>query len=858
MPDRASIQDRVRIDGKFFRAGPSRFRARGVTYGAFRPNAAREPFPDAPLAGRDLDLARDLGANTLRVYDVPPPWLLEAAAERDLRLFVSLPWEPQAGFLDTRNRRRALRTALVAGVRSMAAHPALFAVAVGNEIPPDILRWCGVDRAAAYLDELAAAVHDADPGCLCTYANFPPTEYLRPRELDFVTFNVFLHSRPALAGYLAHLQTLAGDLPLVLGECGVDSVREGLANQAGILDWTVNTGFSAGLAGVLVFSLTDEWFHRGAPVEGWAMGLTDARREPRPAFAAVRRQFLAPHPVALPPEVPRVSVVVASYNAARTLRDCLESLLHLDYPNYEVLVIDDGSIDETPEITVQYPQIRTLRLRENLGLSHARNLGIRAATGSIIAFTDADCRADPEWLRFLVADLAGSPFAGIGGSNLLPPDDPPIAAAVFAAPGGPAHVLLDERRAEHLPGCNMAFWKWALEAVGGFDPVFHQAGDDVDLCWRLQRRGWTLGFSPSALVWHHRRSSLGDYLRQQAGYGAAEALLLAKHPAHFNALGSARWEGRIGGSTAPFSPWHRAVIYRGIFATAQFQRLYQPAADGLLPFLVSLEYHVLLVVPLFVLAFSFTWLWPFVAVAVLTPPLLACVAAGRAILPAGRTRWWSRPFLALLFYLQPLVRGMARHHARLSLPAAARASETSLEAEASLYSAAPAGERAYWSNTWRDRQEWIHRIVKTLEEHGWPCRADTGWSDFDLEVHGTRWARLELVTVAELTAEAPQTLRCRLRRRWTLSAGLAFWGLLGLEALLFGIFDVNWKGLWIPPVTLGALAWFLRREGRALQCRLGVLLDLVAKEWGLAIPGAGLPDSPSPNPDQRSDAPAMP
>ncbi|PYO73702.1 MAG: glycosyl transferase, partial [Gemmatimonadetes bacterium] len=108
---------------------------------------------------------------------------------------------------------------------------------------------------------------------------------------------------------------------------------------------------------------------------------------------------------------------------------------------------------------------------------------------------------------------------GVGGPNIAPPGDGPIAECVARAPGGPVHVLLNDREAEHIPGCNMAFRKSCLEAIGGFDPQFRTAGDDVDVCWRLQERGWTLGFHPAALVWHHRRNSLRTYWRQQIGYG---------------------------------------------------------------------------------------------------------------------------------------------------------------------------------------------------------------------------------------------------------------------------------------------------------------------------------------------------
>ncbi|MGE4181304.1 MAG: glycosyltransferase [Limisphaerales bacterium] len=839
------VTERVRLDGKFFRAGTQRFIVRGVSYGTFGPNKAGEPFPEPTDVQRDFRLIAGLGANTVRVYDPPPPWLLDAAAAQGLRCFVSIPWASQSCFLDSRARRREARTAVATAVCGFAGHPAVFAVAVANEIPPDIVRWSGPARVAAFLDELVAAARDADPQCLCTYANYPPTEYLQPRDLDFLTFNVFLHERRTLDPYLARLQLIAGDLPLLLGECGADALREGPEGQARIVSDNLAAATEAGLAGAVLFTFTDDWVRGGVRVEDWRMGLTTSERAPRPAWEAAKARFLEPR---FPPgtATPRVTVVVACYNGAETLRACLESLLQIDYPDFEILVIDDGSTDGTPDITLAFPQVRTLRHRINLGLSAARNLGIRAATGEIVAFTDADCEVDRDWLRFLVGTITRGSFAGAGGPNLLPPDDSAIAAAVMASPGGPTHVMLDDQVAEHVPGCNMAFWKWALDGVGGFDPVFQRAGDDVDLCWRLQRRGWRIGFAPAGFVWHRRRSTVGDYLRQQAGYGEAEALLVAKHPEHFNALGNAVWRGRICAGNSGAIPWRHPVIHHGVFATGQFQTLYTPAADGILPLFTSIEYHALVAVPLLVLASGIGPLWPLALLAWLLPPVLCALAASRAFLPADRRRWWSRPIITLLHCLQPMVRGSARFRTHLSVRDEAPKVPDSLEARSRVYGDGSARERSYWSAAWRERREWIERILKELDGHQWPCRADAGWSRFDLAVFGSRWAWIEFVSVAEANKDRSQTLRARLRPRWTLSSHIAFWGLLGVQGLAFGAFEIPLRFAWIPVVPLIVIAAGIRRHGRVLQCRLGVLLDDVAREWKLtpADPSTSTPGNP--------------
>src|SRR5262249_40201259 len=126
---------------------------------------------------------------------------------------------------------------------------------------------------------------------------------------------------------------------------------------------------------------------------------------------------------------------------------------------------------------------------------------------------------DGGWLNYLADAFFHTGHVGIGGPHIAPPGDGRIADCGANAPGGPVYVLLADQIAEHIPGCNMAFRRTALMQVGGFDPRFRVAGDDVDLCWRLQKRGGTIGFCPAAMVWHHRRCSLRTFWKQQSGYG---------------------------------------------------------------------------------------------------------------------------------------------------------------------------------------------------------------------------------------------------------------------------------------------------------------------------------------------------
>lgn len=821
---------RVRVDGKFFRLGAGRFPVKGVTYGPFAPNEQGEPFPSPDQTARDLAQVRDLGANVVRVYAVPPRWFLDLAAGHGLKVLIDIPWSQHLCVLDSPEQQRAARRAVRAAVAACAPHPAVFAYSVANELPPDVVRWSGATATARFLDALVREAKAVDPGCLCTFGNYPPTEFLRPREMDFVCFNVYLHHRRPLENYLARLQVIADTQPLLLGEFGLDSRREGETAQAEFFAWQIESAFRCGVAGAVVFSFTDDWVRGGQPVADWAFGLTTRDRQPKPAFAVVRERF-AQAPGFPLPHHPRVTVVVASYNGDRTLGACLDSLERLNYPDYEVVLVDDGSTDTTPQLAAAHPRLRCFRHAENLGLSVARNTGLAAATGEIVAFTDADCRADEDWLYYLVADLLNHGCAGIGGPNFLPPEDSPVAAAVMASPGGPAHVLVADRQAEHVPGCNMAFYKSVLDELGGFDPIFTQAGDDVDLCWRLQQAGYRIGFSPAAFVWHSRRSTVREYLKQQSGYGQAEAMLVRKHPEHFNTLGGGLWRGRIYTPAKLGVLLRRPLIYHGAFGGGWFQTLYTSEPASLLMLSTTLEYHALVVLPLWVLTATLPRLVPLAITSMLVPAAV-CVAAGaQACLPPARTRWWSRPLVALLFFLQPLARGWARYGGRLRRQPVPGTPRASLESLALRHGDEPLDTVNYWSEQRHDRLQFVAAVLKRLDDRSWPNRPDLGWSEFDVELQGDRWCQLQLTTAIEEHPAGRQLLRCRLRGRWSLLAGVVFWSSLGLELVIAGLGGFWWLGL--PVLTLPLFHWLLARREQDLQSVVIAFLDELAKEWKL-------------------------
>ncbi len=194
-PQTIPNRSRITVDGKFFRRGAEKFFVKGITYGPFAPNAQGEPFASPEKTAQDFVLIRELGANVLRVYDPPPRWLLDLAAQSDLLLLVDVPWFSQHSEINPSQAREAVRKA----VTQCATHPAVFAFSVVNEITPEAAKNFGVAATIRLIENLIAEAKHLNPDCLYTFANYPPAEFLQPRNLDFACFNIYFTSRSALS-----------------------------------------------------------------------------------------------------------------------------------------------------------------------------------------------------------------------------------------------------------------------------------------------------------------------------------------------------------------------------------------------------------------------------------------------------------------------------------------------------------------------------------------------------------------------------------------------------------------------------------------------------------------------------------
>ena len=826
----------IRIRAKFFYEGARKFFLKGTTYGPFAPDAEGYFVGNPEKARADFALMNEVGINVIRIYHVPPRWLLDVAAEFGLRVIISIPWTQHVEFLNEGSLKAQIIETIRKGVATHAGHPAIFAYFVGNEVPTTMVRWLGARRVIEFLEKLIDVARATDPRPLYSYASYPPTEYVLPTNVDFYSFNVYLERQSDFERYLARLQNLAEDKPLIMGEFGLDTLRKGQDMQAEVLDWHLDVVVKGGAAGTIFFSWTDEWFTGGSEILDWEFGLVTRDRQPKKAFHTLKEKLSGKEPITSKVklrEYPPVSVIVCSYNGGKTLGECLRALDEVNYPRFEIVLVDDGSKDDTQEIVKTWLAERGERavpafqniIQPNMGLSYARNAGAGAAKGDIFAYTDSDCMPDPDWLYYMVGTLLSGDYAGVGGPNISPPAANWIQAAVAAAPGGPSHVLLTDVVAEHVPGCNMAFHRWAFQSVIGFDPEYRKAGDDVDFCWRLQSNGGVVAFSPSAIVWHYRRFTLEAFRKQQEGYGEAEAMLRFKHLIFFGPTGQAKWKGQIYG--VPRFTWllNKPVIYHGVFGQGLFQSVYAPPPSAIAGYLSSIEW-VALTAFMAVLSVPFIWLRIVPYLMMLGTVTVALSYMANARIEPQFDTFPARLIVGFLAFMQPLGRGWARYFTWLKFkrtPGSVIAS-----AEADLDPGPKRGSISrlnFWNEKGTGREKLIEEVFSLLETEGWSYSTDTGWKDWDVQIYGNVWWNVTAQTVTEYHGGPKCLTRVRLKARMVVTTFLA--NTIALSVLLYRQAFTPNKDLWLwGPYLVFLFVLFL--SARRLKSRTADLIMAAA------------------------------
>jgi O-antigen biosynthesis protein len=294
----------------------------------------------------------------------------------------------------------------------------------------------------------------------------------------------------------------------------------------------------------------------------------------------------------------------------------------------------------------------------------------------------------------------------------------------------------------------MVFRKDVLQKIGGFDPQFTAAGDDVDICWRALNAGFDLGFCPAAFVWHFRRNTIKAYYNQQRGYGKAEAMLYLKYPERFNALGQVMWRGRIPG-LARTMPGVRALVSWAKTSSGFFQTIYEPPM-GLLRFLPqTLEWNALWSAVLVLsLTGGFT---PIPALAMLAlGPVWALYYGWKAPLEKCHESFGSRLLVAFLAFTGPMFRTITRYRYRLAGALTGKAGVDPMPRQRPVLQLRQrALKLSYWSESGVPRDTLIDRLVRLFTRAGMPVRVDSGWNDYDLEIQPDSWTRVRIKSADE-------------------------------------------------------------------------------------------------------------
>jgi hypothetical protein len=382
----------------------------------------------------------------------------------------------------------------------------------------------------------------------------------------------------------------------------------------------------------------------------------------------------------------------------------------------------------------------------------------------------------------------------------------------------------------------MAFRRKALLAIGGFDPQFRQAGDDVDVCWRLLAEKRRLGYAAGAMVWHHRRCTVRAYYQQQKGYGRAEAMLAFKHPQRFLATGLLRFDGVIYGDGLAGLPLLPPKVYHGRFGSALFQTIYQSREFRFDARATSLEWHSLsgmflvlsTMVPLLALISAVMWLLSLRSIA---------ATAGRASLPPDFP--YRRRLLVYWLHLtQPVVRGMHRNGYTLRNKRLPQILPPKQEQRAGLRTISPIAREIYWpTRNGRGRAELLDAIETIARQEGWPGDFYGGWAPWDIELMADLWHHVSISTATEELAWPKRFTRARWTARPTRVAR-ATTAVVGAWSAAALVMNIPWAlvlGL-IGASTI--LATVMRSRRRCLSA-VGDLISRAARNSGLAGDDAG-------------------
>ncbi|MCG2809081.1 MAG: glycosyltransferase family 2 protein, partial [Candidatus Portnoybacteria bacterium] len=221
---------------------------------------------------------------------------------------------------------------------------------------------------------------------------------------------------------------------------------------------------------------------------------------------------------------PKVSVNVLTHNAIKYISNCLESILKSNYPNYEIIVVDNNSKDGTPELIARkFPQVKLVLSEKNLGCSGGHNLGIKQAKGDIFFFLDDDTIIHPDLIRVLVEELESSPQIGVTGPKIYSMNEPDkilFAGGKIDWAKSDSYVLGRDltdkelgddlkKEVDFITGCALMIKREVINKIGLFNNVYFAFYEDADLCQRAKKAGYHVIYMPFGGVWHMKSATSG-------------------------------------------------------------------------------------------------------------------------------------------------------------------------------------------------------------------------------------------------------------------------------------------------------------------------------------------------------------
>lgn len=220
---------------------------------------------------------------------------------------------------------------------------------------------------------------------------------------------------------------------------------------------------------------------------------------------------------------PLVSIIIVNWNGLKYFRYCLPSLTKIDYPNYEIILVDNGSSDGSIGYIKKYfPKVKIIRNKNNLGFAEANNKGIRKAQGKYILFLNNDTKIKPDFLSKLVLELDDDPRNAAVQAKILLMNEPKLLDSIgsfLTWSGFLTHFGYRQRDKKDLDkkreifsamGACLLFKREVLKEIGLFDKDFFAYFEETDLCWRAWLAGYKILYIPESVIYHQKGATVSQ------------------------------------------------------------------------------------------------------------------------------------------------------------------------------------------------------------------------------------------------------------------------------------------------------------------------------------------------------------